>query len=278
MKKIKIKAYAKVNFALDVIGKEDGYHELKTLVSSVSLCDDVIIKKRNDDEISLKVIGSAGCSANENNAYKAGDLFKKTFNTSGFDIILKKRIPLGGGLGGSSADSAAVLNGLKALFEIDEDITDLANALGSDTAYMLKGGFALLSGRGEKIYPIETDGKFYLLLCKANGAVITKDAYKKFDELNICASPTAENAASALERGNAAEFLTALKNDLYEPAVGILPEIRENLKALSSVAPAVMSGSGATTFAVFTDKKSRDSAYKILKNKLKDKLIKAETV
>ena len=278
MKKVKVKAYAKVNFALDVFGKADGYHELKTVVASISLCDDVIVKEREDNRVSIRVIGSAGCSANENNAFKAGKIFKKTFKTKGFDITLKKRIPVGSGLGGSSADVAATLNGLKTLFEIDGDMTELANKLGSDTAYMLKGGFALLEGRGEIISPIESRNKFYLILCKANGSVITKDAYAKFDDLNINNPPTAETAAKALEKGDTSEFLSSLKNDLYLPATKILSEIKKNIKTLSSVAPAFMSGSGATTFVVFTDKKSRDKAYRVLRKKLKDKLIKAETV
>ena len=278
MRKIKIKARAKVNFTLDVSGKKDGYHELKTLVASVSLSDDVIIKKRKDDLISLKVIGRAGCSAGENNAFKAGKLFKKTFNTKGFDIVLKKRIPIGSGLGGSSADAAGVLSGLKTLFGLSDDMTALANALGSDTAYMLRGGFAVLEGRGEKITPIESKEKFYFLLLKADGSVITKDAYSKFDETGVSEPEKTPKAADALKNGDISEFLGSLKNDLYNPATAILPEIEENLETLSSVAPSVMSGSGATTFAVFTDEKSRDLAYKFLKKQLKGKLIKAETV
>ena len=278
MRKIRLKARAKVNITLDVSGKKDGYHELKTLVASVSLSDEVKIKKRKDDLISLKVIGRAGCSAGENNAFKAGKLFKKTFNTKGFDIVLKKRIPIGGGLGGSSADAAGVLSGLKTLFGLSDDMTELANELGSDTAYMLRGGFAVLEGRGEKIEPIAVDKKFYLLLCTAQGSVMTKDAYGKFDEIGASGSEKTPKAADALKKGDVAEFLNGLKNDLYLPSTEILPEIKRNLEILSSVAPAVMSGSGSTTFAVFTDEKARDSSYKLLKKKLKGKLIKAETI
>ncbi|MBO4594357.1 MAG: hypothetical protein J5697_01485, partial [Clostridia bacterium] len=85
-------------------------------------------------------------------------------------------------------------------------------------------------------------------------------------------------AADALKKGDVAEFLNGLKNDLYLPSTEILPEIKRNLEILSSVAPAVMSGSGSTTFAVFTDEKARDLSYKLLKKKLKGKLIKAETI
>lgn len=278
MRKIKVKAFAKVNFTLDIKGKENGYHELKTLVATVSLSDDVIIKKRRDDRISLKVKGKAGCPANENNAYKAGKAFKKTFKTEGFDILLKKHIPMGSGLGGSSTDAAAVLVGLKTLFGTDGDMTDLANSLGSDTAYILKGGFALLSGRGEKIAPVNFADKLYVILCKANGSVVTKDAYAKFDELKTSEPPATEIAVESLEKGDIAGFYKNLKNDLYPSATEILPEIRQNLKILSSVAPATMSGSGSTTFAVFSDRRSRDQAYKKLYGRLKGKLIKAETV
>ena len=278
MKKIKVFAPAKVNFALDIVGKENGYHNIKTVVSTVSFGDEIVLKKRKDDRISLKVIGSAGCPAGENNAFKAGKLFKKTFKTSGFDIVLKKKIPVGSGLGGSSADAAGVLNGLKALFKVNADLNSLANALGSDTAYMLLGGFALLKGRGEVIEPIKTGTKFYLVLCKSEYPVMTKDAYALYDEIGEEYSPFAELLKESLEKDDRDGVVKNLKNDLYAAATRILPEIKRDLFSLSECAPSVMSGSGATVFSVFLDKEERDKAYSVLKKKLKGKLIKAETI
>ena len=278
MRAIKVLARAKVNFVLDVFGKTEGYHEIASVVSTVGFGDEIVIKKRKDDRISLYVKGTCGCPADENNAFKAAKLFKKTFKTRGFDIYLKKKIPVGSGLGGSSADSAGVLSGLKTLFGIDADMSILANALGSDTAYQLKGGFALIKGRGEEIKKIDAPIKLYLLLCKADGNVITADAYRKFDELGEMQTPYAEKSANLLSEKKTEEFLKTLKNDLFLPAIAILPEVKQNYEKLFSFAPTVMSGSGATVFSVFTDKKERDKVYKLLKPELKNKLIKTETV
>ena len=278
MKRIKVSAKAKVNFALDIVGKDGGFHTLKTVVSTMNFSDEIILKKRKDDRISLKVIGSAGCSADENNAYKASKLFKKTFRVSGFDVILKKKIPVGSGLGGSSADASAVLVGLKKLFGVEADITPLANALGSDTLYMTRGGYALLEGRGEKITAIDTDLKLFLILCTAIEGVNTKDAYAKFDEIGETYDSVADVTAKAIKDGDYNGLIKSLKNDLYLSATKLNPEVAKNYETMSKFAPTVMSGSGATVFSVFKCKKDRDEAYKTLSKILKGKLIKTETV
>lgn len=278
MKKLEVLAKAKVNLSLDIVGKDGGFHELKTVVSAIDFGDKIVIKKRNDDRISLKVVGSAGCSADENNAFKAGKVFKKTFRTSGFDILLKKKIPVGGGLGGSSADSAGALKGLKTLFGIEGDIATLSDALGSDTKYMLNGGFALLEGRGDKITPIDTDLKLYLILCIADGSVITKNAFKAYDEAGETFKDSSDKMLAAVKKGDADGVIKNLKNDLFPSACTLLPEVKKNFETMAKHYPTVMSGSGATVYSVFKTKKERDSAYKVLSRTLKGKLVKAETV
>jgi len=278
MKKIKVKANAKVNLSLDIVGIDGGFHDLKTVVSTIDFGDTIIIKKRNDDRISLKVTGSAGCSADENNAFTAGKLFKKTFKTSGFDILLKKKIPVGSGLGGSSADSAGVLKGLKTLFGLNCDVSALSDALGSDTSYMLSGGFAMLEGRGNKITPIKTSLKLYLILCVADGSVITKNAYKKYDEMGETFEEGSDKTLTALKISDADGVIKNLKNDLFPSACELLPEVKKNFGIMSEKFPTVMSGSGATVYSVFKTKKERDRAYKTLSRTFKGKLIKAETV
>ena len=152
MKKITIKAKAKINLTLDVVGLNSGYHDINTLVTTIDLYDRIILKKRKDSAISLNCTGvKMDCAITDNNAYKTAKAFADKFSTGGVDITVQKNIPLGAGLGGSSADIAGVLNGLKALYGVNESVLDIANALGSDSGYMLSGGYAVLSGRGDKI-------------------------------------------------------------------------------------------------------------------------------
>ena len=152
MKRVKIKVPAKINLTLDITGVKDGYHHLKSIVSSINLYDTITLIKRNDDKITLLEKGiESGCDTQKNNAFKACKAFINKFGTTGVDIVLNKKIPVGGGLGGSSADIAGVLNGMKKLFGIDGSVKDLADELGSDSRYMLEGGWAVISERGNKV-------------------------------------------------------------------------------------------------------------------------------
>ena len=141
MKKVVINAPAKVNFTLDILGVEDGYHKIKTLVSTINLCDKITIKKRKDSRINLIMKGiPVDCEPIENNAYKAAQAFVEKYKTLGVDIIVNKKIPVGAGLGGSSVDIAGVLNGMKALYP-ETEVLDIANKLGSDSGYLLQDYF-----------------------------------------------------------------------------------------------------------------------------------------
>ncbi len=163
MNTAKIKSYAKINLTLDIVGEANGYHLLDSFVASLDLYDLVVVRKRKDKLISVTMrgMGSEGISPEENNAAKAGEAFVERFGTSGANIAVYKNIPLGAGLGGSSADAAGVLNGMAKLYGISdsEALGALADRLGSDTRYMLKGGFCRMQGRGEKLFPLPAKGK-----------------------------------------------------------------------------------------------------------------------
>ena len=135
----KVKAYAKINLSLNIYETVGGYHDLDSIVTTIDLYDEITATKRRDDKIVVKMrgIGEGELSGTNNNAYKAAKLFKETFDTKGMDIKIVKHIPLAGGLGGSSADIAGVLNALKELFDVDGDVKPLADRLGSDSGYLL---------------------------------------------------------------------------------------------------------------------------------------------
>lgn len=281
MKKITVKAKAKINLTLDILGVSGGYHLLKSLVCSINLFDTITVKKRKDDKITLKIKGlEVDCSVPENNAFRAGALFKETFKTSGVDIIIDKKIPIGGGLGGSSADIAGVLNAMKELFSVDQPLSELANKLSSDANYMLNGGYAVMSGRGDEVECLKQDKKLYFVLFPDKESVSSRACYKKFDELNKTQPTSTDKVLSALNSGEEKDFLDGLKNDLFESATALNPNIKLNLIALKNAGTktAIMTGSGSTVVGVFLDKKERDAVYKLLLSRFGNKILKAETM
>ena len=173
------------------------------------------------------------------------------------DIKIVKHIPLAGGLGGSSADVAGVLNALKKLYEVEEDVKPLADRLGSDSGYLLTGGFARISGRGEVVEPIECDAKFWVVLAYSETGVNTADCFRKYDESPTEIKPSDnEKLTLAIKEGDVVEVARYVGNDLALPATLLCDEIDKNLKELKMLNPlcASVSGSGATTFALFETK------------------------
>ena len=278
MNKVKIFAPAKVNFTLDILGEEQGFHKIKSLVSTISVGDSVILKKRNDSNITITQKGIiVDCPLEQNNAYKSAKLFMETFNTRGVDIVIKKRIPLGGGLGGSSADICAVLKGMKKLYKIEQDITPLANSLGSDTAYMLDGGLAVIEGRGEIVSHINASLNLHMLLLTADSSVTSGECYKEFDKIGNTFESLTDKAVESLVNRSYQEFVSTLKNDLYIPAKTLCPEIEQNLNLLKEQGDCFMTGSGSATVGVYKTRRARNKAYKKLLPIVTTKLIKIKT-
>lgn len=279
MKKTKVKVYAKINFTLDVGGLDNGYHKIKSLVSSIDLYDEITVTKRQDRRITLKNVGiDPKCTVVDNNAYKTAKMFKEKYNTLGVDIVINKKIPVASGLGGSSADVAGVLKAMDVIFPGEHDLVEIANAIGSDCAYMLDGGYAVIGGRGDEIKPLYANTKFYLIIMTADSGLSSREAYKEFDRQEIVYPPVTEKAVENLVGDKKGEFIKLIRNDLYPASSEKVPEIKQNLEILSSVAPSVMSGSGSSVFAVFLDKTARDTAYRVLRKKYKDKIIKSQTI
>ena len=158
---VRVFAAAKINWTLEVLGKRsDGYHEIRSVMQTIDLCDDITLSPA--DDVSLALDGDAGALANEgptaNLAYRAAQLLRERIgHAGGAEIGLTKRIPMAAGLGGGSSDAAAVLRGLRLLWRLDisdEDLADLGAQLGSDVPFFLRGGTAMASGRGEVIEPL----------------------------------------------------------------------------------------------------------------------------
>ena len=281
MKKITLKSPAKINLTLDVTGRSNGYHTLKSLVASIDICDYITVKKRTDWDIKLTTKGvDPLCENSKNNAYIAAKLFSDTFITEGVEITIEKNIPVGAGLGGSSADTVGVLKAMKELFEVSGDITPLAEKLGSDTAFMLKGGFAVMSGRGEKVSPVKIGKTFYLIIITEDKGASSKDVYHKYDLMKKSYKPRTEKVYKAIIENDLEKFYNNAKNDLFPASSHFVPEMDFNIKLLKKAgAPlAMMTGSGSAVFGLFTDKKQRDKVYKQLKPLYNDNIFTAQTI
>ena len=283
MKKVKVKIPAKININLDVVPQENGFHPIKSLVASVNVYDYITLTKREDNLITLNTVGlSLDCPTEENNAYKTANAFINEFALSGVDIIIEKNIPVSGGMGGSSADIAGVLKGLKKLFGVNCNLNDFANKFGSDAGYMINGGYALISGRGEKIEPLKLKQKFHLLLIaepkELAKKVCAKECYKEFDNQGNVYAPTTDIAKKLLLSKDAENLFKVIKNDLYPSAKMLLPQIENNLLSLAEFGPAVMTGSGSTVVGYYKTKKDRDKVYKKLYSSYGEKLIKAKII
>ncbi len=257
---VREKAYAKINLCLDITGKDGDYHEIDTLVATVDIFDSLTVTKRKDDKVVVRTGGGfykLPDNARDNNAYKAAELFRTTFATKGVDIVINKRIPVAGGLGGSSADIAATLKAMKKLFAIDCDLKPLADSLGSDSGYMLSGGFARLRGRGEEVVRLDFgDLKLHLLIATPKTGVNTAACYAKYDEIGF-ASPTVFCVDETIENLSKKVFTKQdFYNALYPAAKAVNPEVERVYGLIDRLSPLAtfMSGSGSSVVGMFSSK------------------------
>lgn len=252
----RVKAYAKLNLTLCVTGTEGGYHMLDSLVCSVDLFDLIILKKRKDSLVTVEMhgMGTELLPYEENNAARAAEKYIERFRTRGADIIIYKNIPLGAGLGGSSADAAGVIRGMSKLYGAGSEIQlkEIADSLGSDTGYMLTGGYARLTGRGEIVEKTASGLKLDFLLLKPVGGVSTAECYKLYDSMPV--PPQNSNGAiQALISGDKQTLGKRLNNALYPAAAQINSEVKKAYEELQSFSPlgVNMTGSGSAVYALF---------------------------
>lgn len=260
MNKVKIKSYAKVNLTLEIKGVENGYHQIQSLVANVDVYDLLVLKKSKDklSFVTMKGMGSESIPPQQNNALKAAEAFSKAFDTCGAEITVFKNIPIGAGLGGSSADVAGVLNGMAKLYGVTdrEKLKEIADELGSDTGYMLNGGFAKISGRGEKVQRLGLKNTLHFLLICPQSSVSAGACYRTYDEmpktLEFLGDRT-QNCIEALQKNDQNELGRCLMNDLFRSAYALNEDVGTALEEAQSFSPlgAVMTGSGSCVLAMF---------------------------
>ena len=256
MESVRVKSYAKLNLTLHITGAEGGYHMLDSIVTTVDLYDLIVLKKRRDSLVSVTMRGqgSESIAFDDNNAVKAAQAFIEKFKTKGVDITVYKNIPMGLGLGGSSADSAGVLKGLAQLYKIDdfEGVAKLADENGSDTRYMLTGGYARLKGRGERGFHIDSKLKLNFLLIAPAEGVSTAECYKTFDKIGVFGGDGGK-AEAALKAGDIRALAGSLCNALTIPAKMLSGSVSKAFEDLAAFDPLAvnMTGSGSGVYALF---------------------------
>lgn len=252
-----VDAHAKINLTLDITGKRaDGYHLLRMAMQSVSLCDTLTLSRAQSGGIRLACRDKEVPMGSENTVFRAAERFFRYCGLNGQNvrIELQKTIPSQAGLGGASADAAAALRALNLLFETGltlEELCGIGLEVGADVPFCLLGGTLLAEGIGERLAPLPPLPDCWIVLCKPNVSVCTKEAFALADGGEIPYEPHTDRMAAALKTGKLEAVCGALGN--HFEAVLRLPEIeslKREMKALGAMG-ASMTGSGSVVFGLF---------------------------
>jgi len=253
---------------LRVLGKrDDGYHELDTVLQTVSLHDTITFERTDDDDIRMWCDDRSVPVDKTNLVWRAAAALRERYSIShGVKIRLEKRVPAEAGLGGGSSDAAATLMALAFLWEIEmseDDLAQVAESLGSDVPFFLYGGTAHATGRGNVIEPLEDSPQKHLLIIKPNASISTAKAYRTLNRSAL----TSADSKPILFRSQASNFSAsidqnALQNDFEPVVLEQEPEIERAKNALlKSGAPAAMlSGSGSAVIGIFDNQDAQERA------------------
>jgi len=260
---LSIRAHAKINLSLDIIGKRpDGYHDLSSVMQSIRLHDEVTL--RSQKEITVRCdLRFLPCD-NRNIAWKAARLFMDELQTDdGIGIQIKKHIPVGGGLGGGSADAAAVLMGLNRMYGFPVTfarLLQLALAFGSDVPLCMSGGTRLAEGLGERLMPLPSMPHCHILLLRPRFSLSTKKMFGLVDVKKIKHHPDTRGLINALNNRDAEGVTVRMFNCLE--AFAPRPEIREYKQLLldEGAKAALMTGSGSVVYGIFSSFEKAASA------------------
>ena len=276
---------AKLNLYLEVLNKrKDGYHNINTIFERIGLSDKIILKPRRDNKIKIICSSPLVPKGKTNLAYRSAKLLQDSFLVKkGVNIEIKKRIPVGAGLGGGSSNAAAVLTGLNKFWGLrlgQNKLIKLAASIGSDVPFFIYDSpFALGSGRGEKIKPLKAldSVKLWHVLAVPKIEVLTPVIYKQWDSkrnlLRGLTSPPrgVKILTSALKESDLSLIAKSLLNSLERVTSGLYPEvarIKERFICLGLKA-VLMSGSGPAVFAIVPSRKEAVSLCRQLKEENK---------
>ena len=274
MKALTLTAPAKLNLTLDVLGRrEDGYHEMRMVMTSVSLADEVTLTLEPGEGISLSTDLGFLPTDNKNLAVIAAQRLQKATGADWgkLTIHLRKRIPVCAGTAGGSSDAAAVLRGLNRLAGLGlsgEELAKIGECVGADVPYCVLGGTALAEGVGEKLTPLPALPKCWAVLVKPGFSVSTPELFAQLDGQKLHGRPDTAGMMSALESGD----LPGVARRLYNVFEEVLPkrrrEVVEELKSElvdRGALGACMTGTGSGVYGLYATEESALAAYAALK-------------
>ena len=273
MNNITVKAYGKINIALDILGRRlDGYHEVSMIMQSVSLADELVFEKTCEPGITLmcdknEIAGDTNiiCKAyHALNAYIASRSCASGC-LGGVRCTLTKNIPIAAGMAGGSTDAAATLKALNELFSLglsSQELADIAVKLGADVPYCLMGGTALSEGIGEKLTALPSLPECSIVLVHPHISVSTKEVYEAYDRVAHTSHPDISGIRRCIEAGDFEGVCTLAGNVLEEATIPMHPQISDIKKVLRAFNPlcTLMTGSGPTVFALFQDESKAKKA------------------
>lgn len=268
MEKQSYKARAKINLALDVCRRlENGYHEVKMVMQTIDLYDELEFKKRADPDIILSVHSKDYLGDLENNLiFRAANLMRQQYGIQqGVEIKLKKNIPVAAGMAGGSTDAAATMIAMNELYALGlskEALMQQALQLGADIPFCILGGTALAEGIGEKLTPLPAPPPATLLIVKPPIMVSTKWVYENLQADKLERHPDIDGMAEALRQGDFRGITDRMENvmeTVTEQAHPVITDIKKMMRG-SGAMNAVMSGSGPSIFGVFLEEEAARAA------------------
>ncbi|MDO5096808.1 MAG: 4-(cytidine 5'-diphospho)-2-C-methyl-D-erythritol kinase [Peptostreptococcaceae bacterium] len=264
---MKLKARAKINLTLEVLGKrKDNYHNLMMVMQSIDIYDKIEIGIRNSEGIFLDC-NKKELMTKDNLAYRAAKIFLEYIKSDvGCDIYIEKAIPMGAGLAGGSTNAAAVLYALNQLTNAklsEEELMKLALSLGADVPFCLHGGTQFSEGVGERLSKLP-DLDFSLLLVKPKESISTAQVFQKLEPSDYSDGEKTKRFIQFSEEKNYHRALQYMCNGLYEKSLSFVPQMSEIIQRMKKdfgCAAAMMSGSGSTVFGIFDNREARRKAY-----------------
>lgn len=275
MDELILKAYAKINLGLDVVRRrEDGYHDLRMVMQTIGVFDEIRLTKSNDEGSFILTTNKEELPCDEKNLMvKAAKLMWEAYHLPGGIIMhLEKNIPMAAGLAGGSTDAAAVFNGINRLYELNlpvEELQKLAVKIGADIPYCIVGGTYLAEGIGEVLTPLSALPEVPTVLIKPDFDVSTGYVYTHLNLNENTIHPDIDKQSEAIASGDLTGMAKLMGNVLETVTIERYPEIEEiknDLRAFGSYG-AMMSGSGPSVFGLFEDEGRAEEAGKRMAEK-----------
>jgi len=273
MPMIEVSAYAKLNLSLDVLReREDGYHDLRMVMQSVSLSDIITLETGGDSDLTVQTNVSFLPNDERNLAAIAALRFREATGKGwdGLTINIKKRVPICAGMGGGSSDAAAVLRALNTLTGAclsPERLAELGSMVGSDVPYCVAGGTTLAEGRGERLTPLPPLPVCYIVICKPKFFIATPELFSRINCTKLRCRPDTTGIIAALEAGDLGGVARRLFNvfeEVLSPRHAHEVTDIKNVLTCCGALGANMSGTGPTVFGIFDHESGAKAAHAAL--------------